>query len=81
MSCDEPTHAIVTAFITGDPHWTVIPIGGNDLMMQDCASNVALIGSRAQLATMIERMCDALEQAVTQTPKHEMKVPAHVNGH
>jgi hypothetical protein len=62
MATDEPTQVITTVLLQegNDAHWTVTDLGAGMMLLQDCALNVGIMGTRHQLATMLDRMRSAL---------------------
>lgn len=63
---DEPTQVITTVLLNPDnnPHWHVSDLGDGLLLLQDCAVNIGIMGTRHQLAKMVDRMRTAVISSI-----------------
>lgn len=74
---DDPTQVITTVLLTPekDAHWTVTPIADDLMLLQDCALNIGIMGTRKQLARMVDRM----RAAVIGSIPTNREAPVNVN--
>jgi hypothetical protein len=57
---DPRTEVMTTVLLSGNPEWTVTPLGGYLFLIQDKDANVGILGTIEQISIMLEKICNAL---------------------